>query len=245
MTETTLAVLGVEQARALTERIRTGTEVIWELLSQAYIEGAWIALGYASWDDYCTSEFGTSRIAIPREDRQEVVLSLRQSGLSQRAIASATGVSQATIYDDLQVTGNRSPDGGAVIIGLDGKTYQPPAPPPPPKPRWTAVERDIQRQLNAGETVVVTLRGFHDNVIEWAKDNDLYIRVDRRSDWGNPFVMDEDGDRDTVIANYQKHYLPYKPSLLGRLDELRGRALGCWCAPEPCHADVLKELCDQ
>jgi pimeloyl-ACP methyl ester carboxylesterase len=30
-----------------------------------------------------------------------------------------------------------------------------------------------------------------------------------------------------VIANYRDHYLPFKPSLLGRLDELRGKALGC------------------
>ena len=44
-------------------------------------------------------------------------------------------------------------------------------PPPPAKPKWSAVERDIQRQLKAGETVVVTLRGLHDNVIEWAKEN--------------------------------------------------------------------------
>ena len=43
-----------------------------------------------------------------------------------------------------------------------------------------------------------------------------------------------------MITNYRDHYLPYKPSLLSRLPELRGKALGCWCAPEPCHADVLK-----
>jgi hypothetical protein len=51
-----------------------------------------------------------------------------------------------------------------------------------------------------------------------------------------------DGDRKTVIENYAQHYLPYKPSLLSRLAELRGRALACWCAPEPCHGDVLLQL---
>jgi hypothetical protein len=52
--------------------------------------------------------------------------------------------------------------------------------------------------------------------------------------------MGPDGDRDTVIRNYADHYLPHKPSLLAKLPELRGKALGCWCAPEPCHGDVLK-----
>lgn len=49
----------------------------------------------------CTREFGTSRLRLPREERAEVVASLRESGLSQRAIASATGLSQDTVRRDL------------------------------------------------------------------------------------------------------------------------------------------------
>ena len=67
----------------------------------------------------------------------------------------------------------------------------------------------------------------------------LFVRVDRTTPWGNPFELGKDGDRATVIAAYRDHYPPSKPSLLGRLGELRGKALGCWCAPLPCHADVL------
>jgi len=52
------------------------------LVKQAYTERAWDALGYASWDEYCTREFGTSRLRLPREERAEVVASLRESGLS-------------------------------------------------------------------------------------------------------------------------------------------------------------------
>jgi hypothetical protein len=52
--------------------------------------------------------------------------------------------------------------------------------------------------------------------------------------------MDEDGNRAEVIANYRDHYLDFKPSLLMRIgDDLEGKALACWCAPEPCHGDVL------
>jgi hypothetical protein len=64
--------------------------------------------------------------------------------------------------------------------------------------------------------------------------------VDRATPLGNPFVIGRDGDRATVIASY-RDYLRRSPALLARLDDLRGKALGCWCAPDACHADVLIE----
>jgi transcriptional regulator with XRE-family HTH domain len=106
---------------------------------------------------------------------------------------------------------------------------------------WSDEERELLKRLRAGETVVVSMRTEgHPNLYRWAEDADLFVRIDRKSDWGNPFEMPGDGDRETVIARYADHYLPYKPSLLSRLGELHGKALGCWCAPESCHGDVLK-----
>lgn len=110
---------------------------------------------------------------------------------------------------------------------------------------WSDDERDLLKLLRDGETVVVSLRGPHNNLIAWADAAGAYMRIDRRTEWGNPFEMPGDGDRDTVIANYGRHYLPHKPSLLSKLDTLRGKALGCWCAPEPCHGDVLKARVEQ
>jgi len=52
-------------------------------------------------------------------------------------------------------------------------------------------------------------------------------------------VLGRDGDRAAVIARYRDGHLRVRADLLARLGELRGKALGCWCAPEPCHADVL------
>jgi hypothetical protein len=101
----------------------------------------------------------------------------------------------------------------------------------------------LWEQLQNGQTVVVSLRD-DTNLIKWAEACSLLVRIDRRSDWGNPFEMPADGDRATVIAHYEQHYLPYKPSLLARLGELQGKALCCWCAPEPCHGDVLKRRAD-
>jgi Domain of unknown function (DUF4326) len=105
---------------------------------------------------------------------------------------------------------------------------------------WSDRERELLKQLRSGETVIVSMRDTaHPNLVRWAEDADLFVRIDRRTDWGNPFEMPGDGDRETVIRNYAEHYLPHKPSLLKRLEELRGKALGCWCAPEPCHGDIL------
>jgi hypothetical protein len=58
-------------------------------------------------------------------------------------------------------------------------------------------------------------------------------------------VLGRDGDRAAVIAAYRDRYLPSRPDLLARLDELRGKALGCCCAPEGCHGDVLIEALEQ
>jgi hypothetical protein len=70
------------------------------------------------------------------------------------------------------------------------------------------------------------------------------VRIDRRSKWGNPFRIPQDGDRDQVIAKF-RDYLLGEPDLLASLDQLRGKTLGCWCKPLACHGDVLVELLEQ
>ena len=65
-------------------------------------------------------------------------------------------------------------------------------------------------------------------------------RIDQ-SPFGNPFRLGIDGDRDEVISRYRA-WMKMQPDLLARLPELRGKRLGCWCAPKPCHGDVLVEL---
>lgn len=129
----TEVVISAADARELTDRIRVGVEAIWELVKQAFQSRAWAALGYDSWDDYCTREFGTSRIRLPREERQEVVASMREIGMSTRAIASATGVSDGTVRNSLKAGAqNYAP---APVVGTDGKTYTPkPRPEPEEEP---------------------------------------------------------------------------------------------------------------
>lgn len=160
--------LDAAAARSLTDKIKVAVEGVWHLIEQAYTTRAWAALGYESWDDYCTREFGTSRLRLPREERQEVVASLRESGLSTRAIASGVGVAESTVRNDLSGAQDRAPE---TITGRDGKTYQPkakvtettkteytvdtdtgeildePTPEPAP-PRQTYTRIDVVREVN-------------------------------------------------------------------------------------------------
>lgn len=133
---TDIAVPTADEARTLTDRIKVAVEGTWQMIREAYVSRAWAALGYDTWDAYCAAEFGTSRLALPREDRREVVASLAESGLSTRAIASVTGVDQSTVVRTLK-PGDAFPREGASpeprpVQGLDGKTYSRPQQQPPP-----------------------------------------------------------------------------------------------------------------
>lgn len=68
---------------------------------------------------------------------------------------------------------------------------------------------------------------------------DVYIG--RPSKWGNPFPLEAEDDREECLASYRL-WLLNQPDLLAALPELRGKVLGCWCAPRLCHGQVLAEL---
>ena len=118
------------EARQLTHDIKAAVGHAWDLIVRACTGQAWKALGHSCWDGYCATEFSGQRLRLPREDQQAVVRSLHEAGLSTRAIASATGVSQSTVSRDLREgESDDSPEELAPVTGLDGKTY-----PPKPEP---------------------------------------------------------------------------------------------------------------
>lgn len=148
-----------EQARWITDRIKIAIDGTWQLIQEAYLSRAWSVLGYASWDDYCTREFGTSRLRLPREERQEVVSSLREIGMSTRAIAAATGMNQSTVVRDLPggdakasprsvPARHEEPDQAITAAARDrmlnaddlNDTPDPPAPNPEPQQRVTGTD---------------------------------------------------------------------------------------------------------
>ena len=75
-----------------------------------------------------------------------------------------------------------------------------------------------------------------------ARSGDVY--VGRPTIWGNPFELtnsSDDEERQRVIELYREHIAEH-PELVELLRDLRPERLVCWCAPKPCHADVLAEL---
>jgi hypothetical protein len=113
--------LDPSSARQLTDRIKVAVEGTWLLIQEAYLSRAWAALNYATWDEYLDTEFRGARLALPREERAETVQSMREAGMSLRAISAATGLSHETVRRDAAVT-NVTPES---VQGVDGKSYAP------------------------------------------------------------------------------------------------------------------------
>lgn len=70
------------------------------------------------------------------------------------------------------------------------------------------------------------------------------VYVGRPTKWGNPFIVGRDGPRG-VCVEMHKEYIVNAPELLSDLHELRGKDLVCFCAPRPCHADILLKLANE
>jgi Domain of unknown function (DUF4326) len=92
-------------------------------------------------------------------------------------------------------------------------------------------------------------------------DYDIYIgrgacpKTGELRSFGNPFVLGQDGDRETVCIKFKAWLIAGKtfgcqravPSkrkwILEHLEELRGKVIACWCKPNnDCHGDVYLEL---
>lgn len=79
---------------------------------------------------------------------------------------------------------------------------------------------------------------------------DVYIG--RPSPWGNPF-----SEKKATLARYrtatrEEAIQKYEEWLLAQPDvvelvkaELKGKILGCWCSPKPCHGDVLVRVANE
>jgi hypothetical protein len=78
----------------------------------------------------------------------------------------------------------------------------------------------------------------------WGQPGD--VRIDRRTKWGNPFMMQKESDRDRVCDDYERYYMVVWKDLGLDISELMdAKRLGCWCKPKRCHGDFLKSLIDR
>ena len=77
------------------------------------------------------------------------------------------------------------------------------------------------------------------------------VYVGRPSALGNPFLVGRDGTREDVIARYRRWLRAQwrqrgaarreLERLAAKYQRDRQLTLLCWCAPLPCHADVVRE----
>jgi hypothetical protein len=68
------------------------------------------------------------------------------------------------------------------------------------------------------------------------------VYIGRPSKWGNPFALKDFPDRESCLAAYRQ-WLDSQPQVIDDArKELAGRDLVCFCAPKPCHGDILLEI---
>ena len=121
---------------------------------------------------------------------------------------------------------------------------------------WTNSERTRRAHVMAGRCVVANvseskIKPGDVALVAWARDSGCFVYIgDRvrwrqyeRSDWYNRYKVEKWG-RETAIEKYRNGLLQ-SGDLLGRIGELRGKVLGCWCHPLPCHGDILCELANR
>lgn len=103
-------------------------------------------------------------------------------------------------------------------------------------------------------TLVIDLHDRRDHPDYDPDLNPNVIYVSRRQWWGRGRLLDAHplnnpprnsvkrlGSHEAAVAAYCRHLLD-KPGLLRLVPTLHGRTLGCWCAPQLCHAHVLAAL---
>ena len=105
------------------------------------------------------------------------------------------------------------------------------------------------------------IRPQYNNLKEWLENsNNVYIgragvvfinkeRFPKKASiFANPYKIDKNTSRKEVLEKYKKYIIEKilnDKFLYLELLKLRGKNLGCWCHPEPCHGDILLELIEK
>lgn len=62
--------------------------------------------------------------------------------------------------------------------------------------------------------------------------------------FGNPFPLESEAKREECLEKYRVWFMQRIDSdaaFKARVEELRGKRLGCFCAPKLCHGDVIAD----
>jgi protein gp37 len=109
---------------------------------------------------------------------------------------------------------------------------------------WTQDQLDRKTQAERGICVVATMRKIDgrrrdEALLAWAEAEGRLVRIDRPSEFGNPYESPRDGTRAEVVEQFANKYWPHEKRLFDQTSKLAGKVLACWCYPDQCHGDVI------
>jgi len=250
-TLTTAPEMNEQEARQAVDDIKRGINTVRARIYDLDQRKGWKALGYRSFAACCMEEFpelhartiekqlGAARVEAKLQDIRPNGRNFRIGDMPETHLRPLVSVKNddealAAAFSKAQEIAKQENNGKlteAIVTRAVQETR--------PEYEWSESELDRRAIVEKGGTVVANMHQETDRaLIHWAKTTGHFARIDRNSDWGNPFEMPNDGDRDTVCDSYEI-FFPRKFSLHNRLDELKGKVLGCWCYPQRCHGDYL------
>lgn len=89
------------------------------------------------------------------------------------------------------------------------------------------------------ETIVVNIKS--------GTDYDVYIGRPGRGErgyFGNPYPLSPNEQRGATLEKFRTYFFGRLKSdslFRIRVEQLKGKTLGCFCKPKPCHGDIIAD----
>ena len=250
------------EARQAVSDIKRGINTVRARVYDLDRRKGWKALGYRSFAACCMEEFpelhartiekqlGAARVEAKLQDLRPSGRNFKIGDMPEahlRPLVSVKNDDETLVaaYAKAQDIAEEE-NGGKLTEAIVTRAVQETKPQPAAsspvalvEPKWSESELERKAIVEAGGAVVANMHADKDqSLLAWARQTGRFLRIDRQSDWGNPFEMPADGDRDTVCDSYEI-FFARKFGLHSRIAELEGKVLGCWCYPQRCHGDYL------
>lgn len=243
-----------DEAKQAVDDIKRGINTVRARIYELDRRKGWKALGYRSFAACCMQEFpelhartiekqlGAARVEAKLQDLRPNGRNFKIGDMPEthlRPLVSVKNDDETLVaaYSKAQDIAKEE-NGGKLTEAIVTRAVEAVK----PEYEWTEDELDRRAIVEAGGTVVANLHQDTDRaLLTWARKTERFERIDRNSEWGNPFELGPDGDRDTVCDSYEI-YFGRKYSLHERVLGLKGKVLGCWCYPQRCHGDHLVEM---
>ena len=94
---------------------------------------------------------------------------------------------------------------------------------------------DSKNQASAKQTKLINYKTYD-------LDKSKITPIDRTSIFGNPFFINETTTRRLSVKLYKNCFykrIKWDKKFRVAVQNLKGKTLGCWCVPLPCHGDVI------